>query len=156
MKGTVPLPVPTLVPDFCFLVISPSFSALLIKPSILWILLLPNPPLTCPTRKVPPTLVQLRIVTGVNRVCRMLLSKIGFRRPASWKVVNDGSAVASVGGQVYRLLGEAGVYLALLPHLGVDVGLAVARPEVRVGVGRLQPGGAVAGGGLLPGRGGPP
>ena len=47
------------------------------------------------------------------------------------------------------LLGEARVYLALLPHLGVDVGLAVARTDVRVGVGRLQAG-------LLPGRGGPP
>ena len=128
MKGTVPLPVPTLVPDFCFLVISPSFSALLMKPSILWILLLPHPSLTCPTRKVPPTLVQLRIVTGVNRVCRMLLSKIGFRRPASWKVVNDGSAVASVGGQVERLLGEAGVHLIVVLHLGVDVPLRVVQP----------------------------
>ena len=130
MKGTVPLPVPTLVPDFCFLVISPSFSALLIKPSILWILLLPNPPLTCPTRKVPPTLVQLRIVTGVNWVRRMLLSKIGFRRPASWKVVNDGSAVASVGGQVERLLGEARVDLVVVLHLGIDVPLRVVEPLV--------------------------
>ena len=128
MKGTVPLPIPTLVLDFCFLVISPSFSALLIKPSILWILLLPNPPLTCPTRKVPPSLVQLRIVTGVNRVCRMLLSKIGFRRPASWKVVNDGSAVASVGGQVDGLLCEAGVNLVVVFHLGVDVPLRVVQP----------------------------
>ena len=128
MKGTVPLPVPTLVPDFCFLVISPSFSALLMKPSILWILLLPHPSLTCPTRKVSPTLVQLRIVTGVNRVCRMLLSKIGFRRPASWKVVNDGSAVASVGGQVDGLLCEAGVNLVVVFHLGVDVPLRVVQP----------------------------
>ena len=58
----------------------------------------------------------------------MLLSKIGFRRPASWKVVNDGSAVASVGGQVERLLGEAGVDLIVVLHLGVDVPLRVVQP----------------------------
>ena len=58
----------------------------------------------------------------------MLLSKIGFRRPASWKVVNDGSAVASVGGQVDGLLCEAGVNLVVVFHLGVDVPLRVVQP----------------------------
>ena len=130
MEGTVTLPAHTLMLDFfLLLVISPSFLPfLLVKPttSAFALPLLPPPSLTCPTNKMTSTLVQLRVVAGVEWVCR-IPAKVGF-----WSTTRLVVELSKDGGPVAveRLLGEARIDLVVVLHLGIDVPLRVVEPLV--------------------------
>ena len=122
MEGTVTLPAHTLMLDFfLLLVISPSFLPfLLVKPTT------SVSSLACPPDKMTPTLVQLRVVTGVEWICR-IPAKVGF-----WSTTRLVVELSKDGGSVAvdRLLGEARIDLVVVLHLGIDVPLRVVKPLV--------------------------